>query len=308
VLAGRRLSVYLFCCAVWGSTWLVIRIGVKDVPPLRLAAMRMGLACVCLIPLALRARSRPSRAEWVGIAWAGFLQIGVAYAAIFLAATRIESGLSAVLFGAFPIWVALFAHWLLPDEPLTVRTAAAALAGLTGVLVIEGPAAASALHGARDAGPIWIGGLLVIASSVVSAYSNVYVKKKLVRVSPVVNVWGQTLVGSVVLFAAALAFEPGRTARWTAVSIGALLYLAIAGTVLTFVALYWLVPRVPMSVIGTIPLVDTVIAVMLGAVFLGEALPLRVFGGGLLIVAGVLLATSSGPAPARAGAPGGRPT
>jgi drug/metabolite transporter (DMT)-like permease len=182
---------------------------------------------------------------------------------------------------------------------VTVRTAAAALAGLAGVLVIEGPAAASALRGGSDAGPIWIGGLLIIASSVVSAYSNVYVKKRLGRVSPVVNVWGQTLVGSLVLFAAALAFEPGRAARWTATSIGALLYLAIAGTVLTFVALYWLVPRVPMSVIGTIPLVDTVIAVILGAVFLGEALPLRVFAGGLLIVAGVLLATSSGPAPAR---------
>lgn len=288
-LSGRRLAVYLFCCAVWGSTWLVIRIGVRDVPPLRLAALRMGLACVLLVPLALRAKARPAPAEWAGVAWAGFLQIGLVYAAVFLAATRIESGLSAVLFGAFPIWVALFAHVMLPDEPLTVRTGAAALAGLAGVAVIEGPAALRGLKG--DARAVWVGGLLVIASAVVSAYSNVYVKKRLGRVSPVVNVWGQTLAGSLVLFAAAFLFESGRPAHWTPSAIGALLYLSIAGTVLTFVALYWLVPRVPMSVIGTIPLVDTVIAVILGAIFLGEALPLRVFAGGALIVAGVLMAT-----------------
>jgi drug/metabolite transporter (DMT)-like permease len=122
-------------------------------------------------------------------------------------------------------------------------------------------------------------------------------------VSPVVNVWGQTLAGSLFLFAAALVFEPGRTAHWTPSSIAALLYLAIPGTVLTFIALYWLVPRVPMSVIGTIPLVDTVIAVLLGAVFLGEALPLRVFAGGALIVGGVLLATRSRPSPRSADQP-----
>ena len=142
---------------------------------------------------------------------------------------------------------------------------------------------------------LWVGGLLIIVGAVVSAYSNVYVKKYLGRVSPVVNVWGQTLAGSVVLFAAALAFERGKPAHWSAASVGALVYLAIPGTVLTFVALYWLVKRVPMSVIGTIPLVDTVIAVILGAIVLGEALPLRVFAGGALIVAGVLLATRPPP-------------
>ena len=136
----------------------------------------------------------------------------------------------------------------------------------------------------------------MITAAVVSAYSNVYVKKHLGRVSPVVNTWGQTLAGSIVLFAAALAFERSRSAHWTASAVGALLYLAIPGTVLTFVALYWLVKRVPMSVIGTIPLVDTVIAVILGAIVLHEALPLRVFGGGALIVGGVLLATRSTPA------------
>lgn len=289
-LRGRALAVYVFCCAIWGSTWLVIRLGVRDLPPLTFAAIRMGLACAILTTIALRrARSRPAGGKWRRIAWAGFLQIGVSYAAIFLAARRIESGLSAVLFSSFPIWVGLFAHFALPDERLTARTIAAAVVGLAGVAVIEGPAAVRAVGGG-EAGPLLTGGLLVLVSAVSAAWANVYLKKHLSDIDPAVNVWGETLAGSLFLAALALLFERGEPAHWTPAAIAALAYLAIPGTVLTFVALFWLVPRVPVSVIGTIPLVDTVVAVALGAVVLGEALPLRVLGGAALILVGVVLA------------------
>ncbi len=302
-LRGRSLAVYLFCCAIWGSTWLVIRVGVREIPPLHFAAFRMALACVFLTPWAARQARRmlagPGRrttaAEWWAIAWAGLLQIGISYAAIFVAARYIESGLSAVLFGTFPIWVGVFAHLLLPDEPLTARTSVAALVGLAGVLLIEAPAALRAFSGGSVT--VFAGGLLVLGSSIASGYSNVFVKKALGRVPPALNVWGQTLAGSIFLFALALPLEHGQKLPWTATSISALLYLAIPGTALTFAALFWLVPRVPMSVIGTIPLVDTVIAVILGAILLGESLPLRVLGGGALILVGVVLATMAPTAP-----------
>ncbi|MDQ6892862.1 MAG: EamA family transporter [Acidobacteriota bacterium] len=288
-LRGRTLAVYVFCCAVWGSTWLVIRIGVRDIPPLTFAGLRMALACVLLTPIAWRRRSeRPtSPAEWRSVAWSGLLQIGLAYAGIFLAARWIDSGLSALLFSSFPIWVALFAHRMLPEEPLTVRGALAASLGLGGVAVIEGPAALHVVKG--QTGPLFWGGLLILGSALVSAYANVLVKTRLGGVPPARNVWGQTLVGSTLLLLLAAVFERGRTIHWTPSSIGALAYLVVFGTVLTFVGLFWLVPRVPVAVIGTIPLLDMLIAVLLGAVFLGEALPARVIAGGAVIVLGVLL-------------------
>lgn len=310
-LRGRSLAVYLFCCAIWGSTWLVIRVGVREMPPLHFAAFRMGLACLFLTPWAARqarragadadagSDRRTTHSEWWGVAWSGLLQIGVSYAAIFVAARHIESGLSAVLFGTFPLWIGIFAHLLLPDEPLTVRTSLAALVGLGGVLLIEAPAALRAFSGGSST--VLAGGLLVLGSAIASAYANVFVKKHLRRVSPAVNVWGQTLAGSIFLFALAFTVERGRQLVWTPSVIAALLYLAIPGTALTFAALFWLVPRVPMSVIGTIPLVDTVIAVILGAIVLGESLALRVLAGGALILVGVILATinpRSSPLPA----------
>jgi drug/metabolite transporter (DMT)-like permease len=80
--------------------------------------------------------------------------------------------------------------------------------------------------------------------------------------------------------------------RWTGSALLSLGYLALFGTALAFAGLFWLIPRVPVAVIGTIPLTDTVIAVLLGAALLGEKLPGRVLGGGALILSGVLATMS----------------
>jgi drug/metabolite transporter (DMT)-like permease len=292
-LAGRRLALYVFLCAVWGSTWLVIKIGLRDLPPLRFAAFRMALACLLIAPFAFAARKRPSRKEVLSVALSGFLQIGLAYAFLFTASQWIASGLAAILFASFPICVGLFAHYLLPDEPLTPRAVAAAALGLCGVAVIETPAIAGLLS--SPAGPLVAGGSLVLGAAIVSAYANVLNKKSLSGVPPVVNVWGQTLVGSAALLLAAAVLEHGVPARWTPSAIGALLYLAVFGTALSFAGLFWLIPKVPVAVIGTIPLVDTFIAVLLGSLILQEKLSPRILAGGAMILAGVVFAVTKKP-------------
>lgn len=286
--------MYVFLCAVWGSTWLAIKIGLADLPPLRFAGVRMGLACLLLTPFAFtRPGPRPGPSERRWIAWSGFLQIGVSYACIFLAEKRIASGLAALLFATFPIFVGLFAHWMLPDEPLTGRTALSALLGLAGVAVVQAPALVQSLATA-ETHSLLRGGALMLTSAVVSGYSNVIIKKHLSRVSPFRNVWGQTLVGSSVLLLGAAALERGQPSRWTAGAAGAVVYLAVIGTALPFVGLFWLIRRVPVAVIGTIPVVDTIVAIVLGSLVLGESLSPRILAGGALILLGVVLAAVPG--------------
>ena len=286
---GRVLAVYAFCCLVWGSTWLVIKIGLRDLPPFHFGAIRMALACLLMAPLAFRRGGRtPGRDERLWIAVCGFFQIGVSYAFIFLASQWIPSSLAALLFCTFPIWVGIFGHWLLPDEPLTGRTAAASALGLAGVAVIQGPEIAAALE--SRPGPLLAGGLCVLGSAVSAAIANVLNKKHFAAVSPYQNVWGQTLVGAAFLAGLALLFERGAPLRWTGSSVLAMSYLVIFGTAITFVGLFWMIPRVPVAVIGTIPLVDTLVAVALGAVVLNERLGARVLAGGVLIIVGVLFA------------------
>jgi len=289
VLRGRKLAVYAALCAIWGSTWLAIKIGLRDLPPLRFAGMRMALACLLLTPFALtRSGARPTGREMRWIAWAGFLQIGVAYACVFVAEQWIDSGLTALLFATFPIFVGIFAHYLLPEEPLTVRRMLAAALGLAGVAVIEAPAALAAFS--YEARTLLAGGGLMLLSAVTAAYANVINKKHFGEVSPVSNVWGQTLVGAALLLLLAGLFERGASSRWTPSAAATLVYLAAIGTALPFAGLFWLIRRVPVSVIGSIPVVDTVIAVLLGHLVLGEQLSWRLVGGGALILLGVLLA------------------
>ena len=292
-LRGRTLAVYCFLVAIWGSTWLVIKIGLQYLPPLRFAGFRMGAACLLLAPFAFRRKAaRPGPREVKFIAIAGFLQIGVSYALVFVAEQWIGSGLTALLFGTFPIWVGILAHFMLPNKPLTPRTIGAAALGLSGVALIQGPTVVRAFQ--SDPGALLRGGGLVFGSAIVSAFSNIIIKKHLGRVDPTLNVWGETLVGSALLLALAAAFERGAPARWTAAAWGSLAYLTVFGTALTFVGLFWLIKRVPVSIIGTIPLVDTLIAVLLGALVLGEKLPLRTLVGGALILVGVYFATRGG--------------
>ena len=291
-LSGRRLAMYVGLCAVWGSTWLVIKIGLRDLPPLWFGGIRMALACALIAPFAFAGTARQqARGTTARTLWAGLLQIGVNYACIFVGEQWIESGLTAVFFATFPLWAGLFAHLMLPDEPLTRRAAATAALGLAGVAIIEAPSLLRRASGAT--GKRALGSALVLVAAFVAAYSNVYVKKHLASVPAVWQTWLQLLSGSSLLLALAAVFEPHAQLRWTPSAVGSLLYLSILGTALPFAGLFWLLHRVPMSVIGTIPIVDTVIAVALGSLGLGESFSPRVLAGAALILVAVLLASTA---------------
>lgn len=236
VLRGRVLALYVGLCLVWGSTWLAIKVGLSDLPPLTFAGVRMAVACALLTPFALAAASgkaAPWQRKWIALC--GFLQIGLQYACIFLAEQWIDSGLAALLFATFPIFVGFFAHFLLPDEPMTVRTLGSAALGLLGVAVIEAPAARTILS--TQTRPLLLGGALMLLASAVAGFANVLNKKYLTSVSPLRNVWAQTFVGSALLLAGAAALERGAPLRWTPEAVGALFYLAILGTALPFLSL-----------------------------------------------------------------------
>ena len=286
-MRGKVLLLYSVCCAIWGSTWLVIKIGLADLPPLRFAGLRMALACAILTFFAFRGAARPKAGEVRAIALAGFLQIGVSYALVFAAERTIDSGMTAVLFASFPIWISLFAHAFLPGEPLRPAAVIAAAIGLAGVALLELPAVEAALGG----GSFPIAALLPLGASIASAFANVWMKKRLGGVAPRVNLWGQTLVGSAFLLGISALLESHRPARWTLRAFGALAYLSVLGTVVAFLALFWLIPRVPMATIGAIPLIDTLVAVTLGAIVLEESVGWRFFAGGAMILTGASLAT-----------------
>jgi len=285
---GRALALYVVCCVLWGSTWLVIKLGLEDLPPFLFGGVRMTIASAALAPLVFRhGLPRMGRTIWLWIASVGFLQLGLSYAGVFAAERFISSGLTATLFCSYPIWTIALAHLMLPGERAGLIHAGSALLGILGIVVLEAP-----LIGPVRLGPqIAAGMLLPLGSSICSAVGSVLLKRHLGRVPLTVNLWAQTLIGAGVLWLLHLALGQGEAARWTPRAIGALLYLAIPGTVITFLALFWLIPRMPMALIGAIPLIDTLIALALGAAILGEPIGWRLLVGGALVLAGAALAS-----------------
>ncbi len=295
------LLVYVGVSFLWGSTWLVARIGLRDLPPITFAGVRMALAAALLAPVALRGGHwrevlGPARSRVVGV---GLFQVAIPYALMFVAQQRLPSSLSAILFASFPIWIVLLARLLLPGERLTPAKIASALIGVAGVLVLEWPHLADV----RASPGLALASGLMVLSSVVVALANVLARRHLVDVSPLALTAGQTVVGAASLLAAAALLERGAPVAFTPSAWGALLYLAIFGTAVTYVGLYWLVPRVPIAAIGAIPLLDTTVAVALGAAVLREPLDRWLAAGGGLVLVAAALAVLDRPAAAAAATP-----
>jgi drug/metabolite transporter (DMT)-like permease len=283
------LVVYVGVACLWGSTWAVIRIGLQDLPPLLFAGTRMAIAAVLLAPLALRDRSWRTLPRGVPrrIVEVGVLQIALPYGLMFVAQQWVPSALAAILFATFPIWIALLAAWLLPGESLGLPAMASAALGVAGIAVLERPHLAAL----QTSPQLALGSALVVTASIVVALANVLVRRHLVAVSPLVMTAGQTAVGAVALLLAAALLERGAPVAFTRSALAAVLYLAVFATAVTYVGLYWLVPRVPIAAIGAIPLLDTTVAVLLGAVLLDEPVGWHLAAGGVLVLSAAALAS-----------------
>jgi drug/metabolite transporter (DMT)-like permease len=281
------LAVYLSIAVLWGSTWMVIRVGLRDLPPFLFAGIRMALAALLLAPLALRGGGLGTlRRWWQPVAVIGVFQTALPYGLMFVGQQWVPSGLSAILFATFPIWIALLARFFVPGERLTPLRIASVVVGVAGVVVLEAPR----LRDLSASGLLAVGSATMVVASIVVAFANVLARRHILAISPLTLTAGQSAIGAVLLLAASLLFETGRTAAFTPTAVGAVLYLAVFGSGLTYIGLYWLVPRIPIAALGVIPLIDTTVAVLLGAVVLGEPLGWPMAAGGTMVLAAAALA------------------
>ena len=282
----RVRLVFLLLCAIWGSTWMFIKLGLRDLPPLSFAAARFLLATAILsaVVAARRASLPRGRAEWSLIAQTGVLAFTLNYGLLFWGEQHISSGLAALLQATIPVFGMLLAHPYLPGERLNARKLAGALLGVGGVGVIF-----SHQLGAEGAMALW-GSAAIVAGAVFVAWANVLVKARGARMDASVLAAGQMGCGFVALAAAALALEGDpRGLNWTPLAVVCLLYLTLVGSVAAFLLFYWLVRHVDVTKTMLIALVTPLAAVLLGVAVLGEEVSWRTLAGGALIMSGIAL-------------------
>ncbi len=281
----RYFGVWLVLCAIWSSTWAVIKIGLnQDLPPLGFAGLRFVVAAGVLILWNLWRRTPlpRARADWTLIALTGVLIFSVNYGLLFWAERRISSGLCAVLQATIPAFGLLFAHIHIPGERLTGPKIGGVAMGLLGVAVIF----SGEMHFAGTSALLGSAAIVVGAAS--AAYANVLVKARARHLDPAMLSAGQMTCGLVPLLVLGGYFEgaPWRF-HWTGQAVASLLYLALLGSSLAFCLMYWLTQRVEVTKIMLISLVTPVAAVIIGALALNEKLSSHALLGGLCVLLGL---------------------
>ena len=278
--------VWVVLALIWGSTWLFIKLGLRDLPPVSFAAARFLLASSILFAI-IKVRRVPlprGRGEWSLLLRTGVLAFTLNYGLLFWGEQHISSGLAALLQATIPAFGMLIAHAYLPGERLDARKMAGVLLGVVGVGVIFsnqlGYEGTRALAGS---------GAVVLGAACV-AWANVLVKARGTKLDPAVLAAGQMICGFVPLACFGLLFEGNPLKmRWTTLAVVCLLYLTLVGSVAAFLLYYWLVRKVDVTKTMLIALVTPLAAVLLGMVTLDERLTWRVVAGGALIMSGVAL-------------------
>jgi len=276
--------VWLILCCIWGSTWLFIKIGLEDLPPLTFAGIRFVIASAILIVI-LFVRRLPFAellTNWRLLAYTGVLSFTFNYGFIFWGEQHISSGLAALLQATIPAFGLVIAHFYLPGEQMTTRKVIGVVMGIIGVGVVV-------------SNQLTVGGkkslagcVAVVLSSVVVAYSNVLIKARAKHIDPVIMAAGQMLFGLIPLLVVGISLEGNPVYyRWTIRAVVSLVYLAVVGSVIAFVLYYWLVRKIDVTKSMLISLVTPVVAVIVGMIVLGEKLNWRTLLGGAMIIFGI---------------------
>jgi len=285
---SRPLLIWCLLSTIWGSTWLVIKLGVDTIPPFTFAWVRFVFATTALLILCWLRGKRPRlrhRRDLAFMVSTGLFYVSINYALVYWSETRIDSGLAAVFYNTMIIFGLIFAQIMLPDDRITRAKALGAFLGLAGVVLLFYDQLAFAAEGAAA------GAMAIIVATALTALSGTITKRWGHDYDPLEMTTSQMLVGTPPLIVLGLTVEGNPLAfDWHWGHLLGAAYLGLIGTALTFGLLNWLYKHLPFTKTQLIPLASTVIAVWLGWLVRGELLSGLEFAGTALVLAGLLIA------------------
>ena len=276
---------------VWGSTFLAIRVGVHEVPPFLLAAMRFTISGVVLFAwMRLTGTPLPSRRQWLAASGMGTMIFLVDYGCVFWAEQRVPSGITAVVLATIPVFITLLDILFLRTQRLTLRLALALLAGIFGVAVL--------MNRSFSLGEVPIdraGALALLVASFSWSVATILTRRLPLPASKPMSAAAQMLSGGLQLFVLAALTGELKGFRPSAVSWNAwfsLIYLIVAGSIMGFTAYIWLLHYESPTKVGTYAYVNPVIAVAVGYFLAGESIGARTLLGTFLILVSVVTITT----------------
>ncbi len=289
------LTLYLLLLVIWSSTWVAIKIGLEDCPPLLGAGIRFAAAGLGLLAFAA-ASGRPLRTDGRLAGILALMPFALAYGLVYWGEQHIPSGLAAVLFGVLPLYTAFLGAAFLPDQPLRGRLVA-------GILIAIGGLALAFAESADSGDPdMALAGAAALAIAPLGAsVGNISLKLRAGELDAFsLNGWGM-LGGGILLLAASGLGESWGDAAWTAESVGSIAYLALIGSAVPFVGLTVLLRHISAQATSFLAMLLPFGALVFGAALYSEAITPRALAGAALVAVGLLIAQAL---PARKGLAG----
>jgi drug/metabolite transporter (DMT)-like permease len=288
----RVLLAFAIIYFVWGSTFLAILVGVREVPPFLLAGMRFVIAGVVLYAW-MRAKGTPSPTarEWGAASLLALMIFVFDYGLLFWAERRVASGVAAIMMATIPVFMALAEILFLRTQKLTGRLALALFVGLGGVVVLVGKS-----MGLAEAAIDTTGACALIFAAISWSVAASLSRKLPAPASKVMSSGVQMLAGGILLLLSSTLLGEWRGFHLQNVSREAwlaLAYLTVAGSIIGFTAYVWLLHYESPTKVGTYAYVNPVVAVLVGYFLGGEALGMRTLLGMLLVLVSVVLITAA---------------
>jgi drug/metabolite transporter (DMT)-like permease len=278
---------------VWGSTFLAIRVGVREVPPFLLAGIRFLIAGMVLYGWTMaRGERSPTARQWTSVSVIAIMIFVLDYGLLFWAEQRVPSGIAAVMMATIPAFMALSEVIFLKTQKLTARLAVALSIGLGGVVVLTSRS--------LDVGGAPIdarGATALVVASMSWSIASALMRKLPLPSSKVLSSGAQMMAGGVFLCVTAAALGEFRNFHASSVSREAwlsLAYLIVAGSIVAYTAYVWLIHHESPTKVGTYAYVNPVVAVLVGYFLGGEGLGARAILGTAFVLVSVVVITTTG--------------
>ena len=290
--AWKVLLAFAIIYFVWGSTFLAIRVGVREVPPFLLAGMRFLVAGIVLyVWMRARGTPSPSAREWGAASFLALLIFVFDYGLLFWAERRVPSGVAAIMMATIPMFMALAEIVVLRTQRLTPRLGLALLVGMAGVAVLVGHTMS------LGEAPVDTRGACALIFAAISWSVAASLSRKMpLPAAKAMSSGVQMLAGGVLLTLTAALLGEFRGFHVHQVSRGAwlaLAYLIVAGSIVGFTAYVWLLHHESPTKVATYAYVNPVVAVVVGYFLGGEAMGRRTIAGTLLVLVSVVVITTT---------------
>jgi drug/metabolite transporter (DMT)-like permease len=279
-----NIALLLALSSIWGSSYMLIKIGLDTVPPVTVAAARIALgAATLLVVVQIRGLRLPRGVRaWTPFAVMAMVGNVLPFSLIAWGETHIHSGLTAILLGVVPVSTMVLAHIFTTDERFTANKLAGLAAGFAGLIVLVGPDALAGLGGSLAGKLAVVGAALCYATSIVYA-------RRLRHVPVVVSGAASLAIATVIIVPVSLIAESPWQAAPSAASVAALVLLGVVGTALATLIFFRLVACTGATFTSLINYLIPLFGVLWGAAVLAERLPATALAGLALILSGIAL-------------------